>query len=324
MHRIVPEDSLDRVLWSDMQAQPAPGAVPLLAHYTSIATLERIAQTGEIWFSNPLYMNDVDELRYGMSLGLHAVRTHAGLRQACPPAQYNALLDAFDTLFTAFDNESAFDVYVFSCSEHDETIGDDGLLSMWRGYGGDGNGVAIVFDMSQLLAARSPLLVHQVQYLSYEASEGWMAHKLQRFALALQQQGGSVADMAPAAAALFERIKLFALFTKHRGFHEEREWRIVYLREHDRGDRFTQQLHYAISSRGIEPRLRFSTDALSDGEHKPSLEQMVQRIILGPVLATPLALRSVARMLELYQPAWATRVARSTTPYRSQRTWPTT
>jgi hypothetical protein len=144
---MAPEDNLDRVLWSDMQREPAAGALPLLAHYTSIATLERIAQTGEIWFSNPLYMNDVDELRYGMNLGLHAVRSHAGLREACPPAHYNALLDAFDELFTTFDSDSAFDVYVFSCSEHDDEIGDDGLLSMWRGYGGDGNGVAIVFDM---------------------------------------------------------------------------------------------------------------------------------------------------------------------------------
>src|SRR3954466_6216918 len=192
---IVPEESLDRVLWSDMQREPAPGDLPLLAHYTSISTLERIAQTGEIWFSNPLYMNDVDELRYGMNLGLHAVRSHAGLRQACPPAHYNALLDAFDELYTAFDGESAFDVYVFSCSEHDENIGDDGLLSMWRGYGGDGNGVAIVFDMGPLLAARPPLLVRQVQYLSYEASEAWMQEKLVHFAHALQRQGGPVSTM---------------------------------------------------------------------------------------------------------------------------------
>ena len=92
----VPQETLDRVLWADMQPQPAPGQLPLLAHYTSIGTLERIAQTGEIWFSNPLYMNDVDELRYGMGLGLHAVRTHPGLREACPPDHYNALLDAFE------------------------------------------------------------------------------------------------------------------------------------------------------------------------------------------------------------------------------------
>jgi hypothetical protein len=301
-----------------MQPQPQPGQLPLLAHYTSITTLERIAQTGEIWFSNPLYMNDVDELRYGMNLGLHAVRSHTGLREACPPGHYNALMDAFDALYTDFDNESAFDVYVFSCSEHDDEIGDDGLLSMWRGYGGDGNGVAIVFDMDDLLAARSPLLVRQVQYLSYDASEAWMDKKLQQFALTLQRAGGPVSGMQAAAEALFQRIKLFALFTKHRGFHEEREWRIVYLREHDRDGLFTQQLHYAIGSRGIEPRLRFTTQALV-AEQRPTLEKMVQRIILGPVLATPLALRSVVRMLELYQPQWANRVARSSTPYRSQR-----
>jgi len=315
----VPDETLEQVLWSDMQRVPAAGELPLLAHYTSIGTLERIAQTGEIWFSNPLYMNDVDELRYGMSLGLHAVRTHTGLREACPPAHYNALLDAFDDLYTAFDDESAFDVYVFSCSEHDDEIGDDGLLSMWRGYGGDGNGIAMVFDMGPLVAARSPLLVRKVQYLSYEASEAWMEQKLQHFARALQLQGGPVERMKEAAAGLFERIKLFALFTKHRGFHEEREWRIVYLREQDTEGMFTQQLHYAIGSRGIEPRLRFSTEVLAAANAIPKLERMVRRIILGPVLATPLALKSVVRMLELYQPAWAGCVRRSSTPYRSQR-----
>ena len=311
-------------LWSDLQRAPGPDAPPLLAHYTSISTLERIAQTGEIWFSNPLYMNDVDELRYGMNLGLHAVRTHAGLREACPPAHYNALLDAFEALFTAFDNESAFDVYVFSCSEHDADIGDDGLLSMWRGYGGDGNGVAIVFDMQPLLAARTPLLVRKVQYLSYDESEAWMDDLLQRFALALQHEGAPVERMAHAADLLFERLKVFALFTKHRGFHEEREWRLVYLREQDREGVLTQQLHYTIGPRGIEPRLRFTTDAFRAGGGQPDLREMVRRIILGPVLATPLALRSVERMLELHEPAWSGRVTRSTTPYRSQRAWPIT
>lgn len=311
------QESLDRILWSDMQTATAPQQVPLLAHYTSIQTLERIAQAGEIWFSNPLYMNDVDELRYGIGLGLHAVRSHAGLRNACPPDHYNALLDAFDALYTTFDNDSAFDVYVFSCSEHDDDIGDDGLLSMWRGYGGDGNGVAIVFDMTRLLLApQSPLLVRKVQYLSYEQSEAWMDNKLHRFAAALSEAAAPVEDMPAAAEALFERIKLFALFTKHRGFHEEREWRVVYLRERDRAQVLTQQLHYAIGGRGIEPRLRFSTDALGEGA---ALRDMVQRIILGPVLATPLALRSVVRMLEIHQAAWADRVTRSSTPYRAQR-----
>jgi hypothetical protein len=86
----------------------------------------------------------------------------------------------------------------------------------------------------------------------------------------------------------------------------------------------TQQLHYTIGPRGIEPRLRFTTDAFRAGGGQPDLREMVRRIILGPVLATPLALRSVERMLELHEPAWSGRVTRSTTPYRSQRAWPIT
>ncbi|MES2939709.1 MAG: DUF2971 domain-containing protein [Pseudomonadota bacterium] len=314
-------DTLAADLWADTQPPPDPGRLPLLAHYTSIHTLERIVRTGEIWFSNPLYMNDVDELRYGINLGLHTVRGHHGLRQALQPDHYNALLDAFEAQYTAFDNDSAFDVYVFSCAEHDEDIGDDGLLSMWRGYGGDGNGVAIVFDMARLLALPgSPLLVRQVQYLSYEQSEQWMDATVQRFAESLARLGTVPDAMAAAAAALFERIRLFALFTKHRGFHEEREWRIVYLREHDRENKLTQQLNYAIGGRGIEPRLRFTVAALGSAEaDPPPLDDLVERIILGPVLATPLALRSVQRMLEIYRPAWSPRVARSSTPYRAQR-----
>lgn len=322
MHDTPLEQALAAELWADMQPQPAPEQLPLLAHYTSIRTLERIAQTGQIWFSNPLYMNDVDELRYGIGLGLHAVRSHPGLRHACPPDHYNALLDAFDELHTTFDNESAFDVYVFSCSEHDEQIGDDGLLSMWRGYGGDGNGVAIVFDLSRLIALpASPLLVQRVQYLSYEQSEAWMNGMLDRFAAALARLAVPPGDMPLAAGALFERIKLFALFTKHRGFHEEREWRVVYLREHDLAGKLTQQLHYDIGERGIEPKLRFAIGALGEpgAPTPPLLEDLVARIILGPVLATPLVLRSARRMLELHRPAWAGRISQSSTPYRSQR-----
>ncbi len=321
MHDPSLDQALAADLWADMQPEPPPERLPLLAHYTSVRTLERIAQTGEIWFSNPLYMNDVDELRYGMNLGLHAVRTHPGLREACPRDHYNALLDAFDKLFTDFDNESAFDVYVFSCSEHDAGIGDDGLLSMWRGYGGDGNGVAIVFEMSRLLASPGlPLLVRQVQYLSYDESEAWMDRKLADFAAALARLQVPLDAMPAAAAALFERIKLFALFTKHRGFHEEREWRVVYLREHDEAGRLTQQLHYDISGRGIEPKLRFDLAALrGEAGEGPGLEDIVERVILGPVLATPLALRSVQRMLEIFRPPWAQRVFRSSTPYRAQR-----
>ena len=45
---------------------------PLLAHYTSLNVLEKIIQNGELWFSNPLFMNDMQEVRFGMLEGRKA------------------------------------------------------------------------------------------------------------------------------------------------------------------------------------------------------------------------------------------------------------
>ena len=52
-------------LWDDIDEKNSyPDAKPILAHYTSIENIENILRTDEIWFSNPLNMNDYEELRY--------------------------------------------------------------------------------------------------------------------------------------------------------------------------------------------------------------------------------------------------------------------
>lgn len=45
---------------------------------------------------------------------------------------------------------------------------------------------------------------------------------------------------------VFERLKLFALFTKHDGFKEEKEWRVVYLSERDTGKKLRSMLGYPL------------------------------------------------------------------------------
>ena len=43
-------------LWDDLiEEESFPHKRPLLAHYTSIATLEGIMANDELWFSNPLF-----------------------------------------------------------------------------------------------------------------------------------------------------------------------------------------------------------------------------------------------------------------------------
>jgi hypothetical protein len=63
--------ALFQELYSDItSAEQFNVKQPLLAHYTSISTLESILRNEEIWLSNPLFMNDMKEVRFGLT---HAI-----------------------------------------------------------------------------------------------------------------------------------------------------------------------------------------------------------------------------------------------------------
>ena len=309
-------------LWSDInQVDTFPAKRPLLAHYTSIAVLESIMSKDEIWFSNPLYMNDLEELRFVILEGASAFRRHEQIRGACGSSEkYAVLRDAFEYYFNKFSNEHALDTYVFCFSEHD-SANTDGLLSMWRGYGGNGNGAALVVDTEQFgEIAGSPLILSNVTYASTEERLSWIERKLQEFAELVKSNVIPKDKLFIAAYQLFERFKIFALFTKHRGFSEEREWRVIYLRDRDANGLLDGMLHYAVGSRGIEPKLKLKVKPI-EGVSRPdlSLETIVAHIILGPTVSTPVAVSSVRRMLEkLAKAQLAQRVIASTTPYRPQ------
>src|SRR5262249_28417906 len=67
---------------------------PLLAHYTSIHVAEQIIKNEEIWLSHPFYMNDLEELRFGMEQGVQHFPTYA--QDAEPtPHRTKILLDMF-------------------------------------------------------------------------------------------------------------------------------------------------------------------------------------------------------------------------------------
>jgi hypothetical protein len=308
-------------LWSDIStADNFPAQRPLLAHYTSIETLEHILISNEIWFSNPLYMNDLEELRFGLNEGADAFRRHLGIKNACgTESRYRLLLQAFDSQFHEFDQVHAFDTYVLCFSEH-ESGDTDGLLSMWRGYGNNGRGVAIVIDTQQINVIDIPLLIiSKVTYASRNERVTWIRNKLDEFAILLDQLSLSDDKLPAAVSALLDRIKTFAIFTKHRGFEEEREWRFVHVKQYDRASILEDMLGYAIGKRGLEPKLKFKLAPI-EGITAPdlSLEKLVHEIILGPSISNLLTAKTVARMLEkLGKGTMIGRLRASSTPFRA-------
>lgn len=311
---------LNAALWGDYSTGTTfPTARPLLAHYTSVGNLEKIVNNEELWFSNPLYMNDLEELKFGMNTGAREFRSHAAIIEICGDAAKHAkLIKEFDRLFQDFDSNHAFDTYVACFSEH-APEDDDGRLSMWRGYGSSGSGVAIVFDSAKIRALESsPLIVGKVRYRTQLQGIEWIDEKIVALAEVLKRHVLTDEALLLAAHSWIERLKEFALFTKHTGFDEEQEWRIVYSSERDKSRTFAPMLGYAITTKGVEPKLKVKIgDLPSIVGPQASLNDLVDRIVLGPTISTILAANSVRRMLELSKtPALATRVRESSIPFR--------
>lgn len=75
---------------------------------------------------------------------------------------------------------------------------------------------------------------------------------------------------------------------------------------------------YHLGPRGIEPKLKFKVRPIAGSTPANfSLEQLIDRIILGPSAASLLARDAVCRMLEkIGKPQLADRVVMSGIPYR--------
>jgi hypothetical protein len=292
---------------------------PLLAHYTSIEVLEKILSNNEMWLSNPLFMNDLDEVRFGIVNGVQVFESSEPIRAAFGTVdRYTLFRDALTARFHEFDVNGSFDTYIFCMSKHDRND-PDGLLSMWRGYGGDGGGVALVFDSAKFgETTESPLMLARVRYGSNDERITWMHNTANLFAKIFTDGNVPNAKIHLAVHHLFDRLKRFSLFTKHQGFSEEREWRLVYDKERDHKGWLLDSRNYFMGPRGLEPKLKLQIAPI-EGVTTPdiSLEKILDCILLGPRVSDPLSYNSICRMFDvLGKSELRQRIVQSSIPYR--------
>lgn len=308
-------------LYSDLDPKKSyPEVRPLLAHYTSLEGLEQILTSSELWLSNPLFMNDLEEVKFGIINGYETFINHEQLRKSLEKSkQSKGFFDALETEYDNFTQGEVIDLYVLCFSEHLET-NMDGRLSMWRGYGNNGNGAAIVFDTGELTVPdTTPLVLSHVNYVTAEQRLEW----LNKFV-------GSIADFFEntpipdeliygAVQQVFERLLIFSVYTKHVGFIEEAEWRIVYIKSRDPELLLQPMYGYYNGDRGIEPKLKLELRPIegviaADFE----LSNTIHSIILGPTSSSPLAQKSAERMLKnLGNEELIDKLTPSNIPYRA-------
>jgi DUF2971 family protein len=294
-------------------------APPLLAHYTSIDVMQKILEHEEVWFSNPLFMNDWEEMRFGMIEGSRIVTDQANLLQAGETLERAAAIEQhYNAYQQKYQNEGAFDTYIFCLSQHRPTD-NDGLLSMWRGYGGQGRGAAIVFDAGKLtLVPNSPLLIAKVSYASTPDRLADLAALVAQWSDLTRAAKLPTEQLHVAGWHAYSAVLTYALTTKHLGFGEEEEWRVIYTADRDVSGLLRHCLGYQITDNGVEPKLKYRIGHIATVSAPDlALQNLVDRIILGPSLSSLLASKSVARMFEnMRKPHYISKLRSSSIPFR--------
>lgn len=276
-------DLIDRILfpYSHERTAAAREHNARFAYYTTAESAFKILSSQKIWLRNARLMNDFSEINHGLQCVDAALNSESGklfetTLEYCAPGLSVAVRDALEH----FQPSIGLDSYIACVSEHLGSEDRNGRLSMWRAYGGN-SGVAIIVNGAALFGngqassvLSSPVLyADSTSFLAEFARtvEGIQAHRDQLRALGLHDLHRIIFDM----------LRFAVLCTKHPGFSEEREWRMLAspsLQGVKNLERSTEVL------RGVPQtilKLPFKNDP-SNGLVGLGLDELLDRIIIGP------------------------------------------
>lgn len=202
-------------------------AVDTVYHYCSLEVFQEIIEKKKLRMTDIVKTNDKKEVKYCYE-SLSEILYSINLRLKKWGIDNNAVLSFFDTFpYNDFPKEilmrSQLSWFV-TCFSLD---GD--LLSQWRGYAEDGQGVAIGFNSEVFLNQSEKLKYVQVNYNINEIKE-LLVEKAKSRLLAINSCAPNVtlAECENIVDSLSDYLLRYAVCYKHPSFQEERETRLIY------------------------------------------------------------------------------------------------
>jgi Protein of unknown function (DUF2971) len=198
-------------------------------HYTNADAAMAILNSKTMWMRKTSCMNDYMEVEHGLECLFAAYQGEKGRKfRVSLDNIYDGISNEIGKVFDGWVPHFRTDSYVMCVSEHDNAEDRLGRLSMWRAYS-ETTGVALVLNNTAFLGPSGSLKVYAspVAYLDDEQ----FGDELGRIADAIDANQDAVAAFGrdTVTSWVFTAFKFAALCTKHPGFIEEREWRVVYF-----------------------------------------------------------------------------------------------
>ena len=275
---------------TDLQVTANEAKPELLYHYTDQKGLIGILQSRNIWASHIRYLNDSSEGK------LFIKRFSELLKEAGTEKKTVKIME------NLVDQQH---VFIASFSE----LGDS--LSQWRAYSGGGGGYSIGFSRDFLCKVNTDFLsIHAKHFYKINTPFG-------RCIYGVSGRGGSpnrekkeysvqidqkVNQTNPAAESRSNKasyvredpiaVILFALWlaslTKHKGFAEEKEWRLTLVQKENTLPCLTE----------FRPGISMPVPYIKIPLHSVNRPPEIRRVVIGPCPHPKEAMESVKRLLE--------------------------
>lgn len=262
-----------------------PFSSTILSHYTSLEGFLNIINESQIRASNILFLNDTEEMEYGMKVAKEVLVKLTKTKQPRALTSATSIPDVYACCF---------------CEEPD-------MLSQWRGYGVSGQSVSIQFDADQLsvLARAQEFELSKIIYGKKQAiallrerlKNAESSATLVRAVLGFSDENAYTPDDARRTAVL----DLAPRF-KNNAFQEEKEWRII-AKAH-----VVKQVKYRTRDNVIMPYVNIGS---------PTTGLPIVRVTVGPGKDAELTRKSVEKFLSQQLFYHDVEVAISNIPFRT-------
>lgn len=199
-------------------------------HYTSAEAALNIIKTKRIWLRNCTCMSDYREVQHGFDILDRYFKDEAKRKayfkifDECVPGAAQEAMGIFNQHW----NNIRFNSYIACISEHDAKEDLYGRLSMWRAFASQTAKVAIVLRIPWYSGGAELLNVifSPVSYLA----ESEVHAEIDSVLTSAQQNVAFLRSLerTRVVQSIFGMLLAGVTCLKHEGFHEEREWRVIY------------------------------------------------------------------------------------------------
>lgn len=255
-------------------------------HYTSADAALKVLSSRSVWLRNARTMNDFSEIQYGLELLADAYRSPLGDRLKHSLSILDpSICSEIESLFNGWSPRFPEVTYLACVSEHDELDENKiGRLSMWRAYGGP-TSVALVLNNRPFLAPTDVLHVYTSPVLYADST--CFNKQFERLVANLEQAGPVLSQLGREHVhnRLFNAFLFATLCTKHPGFREEREWRVIHTEKMHPSTHLAKDVE---TIRGVPqfvykiPLREIPGSPGEDGFHGAEVKDLLDRIIIGP------------------------------------------